>query len=82
MRPTTNRAVPSWLTGVVERVFFAVLVGLAVPGAPAAMMGWLALKLATNWNHSDRNMDVNARQHAFTALLGGRSRCCWRLLGD
>ena len=75
-----GRAVPPWLTGVVERLFFAVLVGLSVAGAPAAMMGWLALKLATNWNHSDVTV-ANARPLAFTALLGGVVSMLFALVG-
>jgi hypothetical protein len=75
-----GRSVPPWLTGVVERLFFAVLVGLSVPGAPAAMMGWLALKLATNWNHSDVTV-ANARPLAFTALLGGVVSMLFALVG-
>ena len=42
-----------WLTGAVERLAFAVFVGLELPDATTAMMAWLALKLAANWNRSD-----------------------------
>jgi hypothetical protein len=48
-----SKGIPPWLTGVVERLFFTVLIGLEVSGAPTSMVGWLALKLATNWNHPD-----------------------------
>jgi hypothetical protein len=59
------------LTGFVERLFFAVLVGASVEGYPTAMMGWLALKLATNWNHKDMEGEAGARAFALTALLAG-----------
>ena len=63
--------VPPWITGVVERAVFATLIGLGVPGAATAMMGWLALKLATNWNRKDIEGNAKARPFAFTALLAG-----------
>jgi hypothetical protein len=52
-KPTGRQEVPAWVTGATERLVFTVLVGLHPDGTPAAMMGWLALKLATNWNHPD-----------------------------
>ena len=69
-KPSYER-VPPWLTGVVERLVFCVLVGLDVPGAATAMMGWLALKLATNWNRKDMETNAKARPFALTALLAG-----------
>lgn len=75
------RGVPPWLTGVVERIFFTVLVGLEVSGAPAAMIGWLALKLATNWNHPDWKEKPNSRTFALSALLGGLISMFFALLG-
>jgi hypothetical protein len=69
-KPAYER-VPPWITGVVERLVFATLVGLNVPGAATAMMGWLALKLATNWNRKDMDENPKARPFAFTALLAG-----------
>ena len=73
--------VPPWLTGAVERLFFTVLVGLEVSGAPAAMIGWLALKLATNWNHPDWKDKPDARTFAFSALLAGLVSMLFALLG-
>jgi hypothetical protein len=60
-KPKTKR-VPPWLTGFVERFVFAVLVGLDTAGAATAMMGWLAIKLASNWNRKDME-DVAAARH-------------------
>ena len=76
-----SRGIPPWLTGVIERLFFTVLVGLAISGAPAAMIGWLALKLATNWNHPDWKDKANARTFALSALLGGLVSMFFALLG-
>lgn len=67
------RGVPGWATGVIERCFFTMLVALDAQGVPGTMMGWLAIKLATNWNHPNWNRDKPAvwRAFAFTALLAG-----------
>jgi hypothetical protein len=70
-KKSSYERVPPWVTGVVERAVFGVLVGLNVPGAATAMMGWLALKLATNWNRKDMEANAKARPFAFTALLAG-----------
>ena len=66
-----RKRVPPWLTGAIERLFFTVLVGANVDGFPTAMIGWLALKLATNWNHKDVEKETNGRAFAFSALLAG-----------
>ena len=79
--PRGSRGVPSWLTGVTERLFFTVLVGLEVSGAPTAMIGWLALKLATNWNHPDWKDKPNARSFALSALLAGLVSMLFALVG-
>ncbi len=76
-----GKGIPSWLTGAVERLFFTVLVGLQVSGAPTAMIGWLALKLATNWNHPDWKDKPNARTFALSALLAGLVSMLFALLG-
>ncbi len=78
---TDGKEVPAWLTGAVERLFFTVLVGLEVSGAPTAMIGWLALKLATNWNHPDWKDKPGARAFAFSALLAGLVSMLFALLG-
>ena len=63
--------VPPWLTGAIERGFFTTLVAFNVPGTAPAMMGWLAIKLATNWNHPDWKEKAGARTQGLLALLGG-----------
>ncbi|SRR5207302_3230067 len=63
--------VPAWLTGIVERSFFTVLVALHVQGVPTAMIGWLGIKLASNWNHPSAPKGPTTRAQAFLALLAG-----------
>src|SRR5215510_6686967 len=76
-----GKEVPPWLTGALERLFFTVLIGFEIPGVVTAMVGWLALKLATNWNHPDWKDKSDARTFAFSALLGGLVSMFFALLG-
>ena len=73
--------VPPWLTGMIERLFFSVLIGAGVSGVPTAMIGWLALKFATNWNHPGWKEVSTSRTFAFSALLGGLLSMLFRVLG-
>jgi hypothetical protein len=76
-------SIPPWLTGAVERLFFTVLIGIVglQPGFPAAMVGWLALKLATNWNYPDKQPRLQRRAYAFSALLAGLISMLFAALG-
>jgi hypothetical protein len=47
--PTKERDFPPILTGMIERLFFTFLIGFNVVGIPIAMMGWIAMKMGTNW---------------------------------
>jgi hypothetical protein len=76
-----NREVPPWLTGVVERLFFTFLVAFDQAGAPTAMVAWLAVKLATNWNHPAWKENPDVRTFAFSALLGGLVSMLFAFLG-
>jgi hypothetical protein len=75
------KAVPAVLTGLMERLFFTVLVGLDTPAVPAYMLTWLGLKMATNWNHPDWKDKPDARAYALSALLGGLVSMLFALLG-
>jgi hypothetical protein len=59
----TYRGIPSWLTGLVERLVFTLAIGptnlAEVPVTPIAMVGWLGLKLALDWT---RPVEVEGRK--------------------
>lgn len=65
------KGIPGWVTGIVERLFFTIIIGLEVSGIPTAMVAWLGLKLLTNWNHPDWKDRPGARDFALSALLAG-----------
>lgn len=60
-----------WLTGTVERLVFTIFVAAYPSAALGPMVGWLALKLATNWNHPHWKEDPQIRTWAMSALLAG-----------
>jgi len=69
------------LTGVVERLVFALFVAFDLSGAVPAMMGWLAIKLASNWNRKDIESHANTRAFTFSALLAGLISMLFAALG-
>lgn len=79
------RRVPSWVTGVVERLFFTTAVAYDLSGAAVAMIGWITLKLAINWNRafrSDQDQHSPPRvQRAFAAMLAGMASMWLAVLG-
>lgn len=79
--PKGRRRISPSLTGAIERLFFTVLIGFDMSGASAAMIAWLALKLATNWNHLDWKGNPDARTRALSALLAGLVSMLFALIG-
>jgi hypothetical protein len=45
-----QRLVPSWLMGLLERLFFTILVAFDVSALSPGIMTWLLIKMASNWN--------------------------------
>lgn len=78
---TAPRGVPPFVTGAIERLFFSVLVAFSVEGFAAAMVAWLALKLATNWNRDFWKKTSSARLYGFSALLAGLVSMLFAFLG-
>jgi hypothetical protein len=84
--PQDNRRVDPNLTGRVERLAFTAFTIVAPASTVPAMMGWIALKMAANWNKDlppcqkvgDETQGVDPRdekifrnRHAFLAVLSG-----------
>ena len=73
-KPATDgvpKRIAPWLTGIVERVAFTVFVGTGASGVLPAMFAWLAVKLATNWNHPHWKDNPDVRTWAMSAVLAG-----------
>ena len=77
------RRAPPWLTGAIERMFFTLVIAFEVPGAPAAMLIWITLKMATNWNSlfGENKDDAQKRGLAFSSLLAGLVSMTFALIG-
>ena len=70
-KPGSGRRIPGWLTGSIERLFFTVPIGANTSGVPAAMIAWLALKLAMNWNRAGVPDAPAWKAYAMSAALAG-----------
>jgi hypothetical protein len=68
----TEKRTPPPLTGLLERVFFTVAVAMNASGVLPAMMTWLVLKLAANWQYrDDTDSPVTKANRKFRAILAG-----------
>ena len=82
-----HQAVPAGLMGFIERFVFTFAVGLEVPGAFPTMIGWLAIKMASNWNREretaemDEGKKLRVIRFSMSALLGGLVSMFFALLG-
>jgi hypothetical protein len=80
-KPSRVKRVPSWLTGIVERLFFTIAVAYNVGGSITAMIGWIAVKLASRWIGPDNENGPGARFLAFSSVLGGLVSMLFALVG-
>jgi len=78
--PPSQRAVPAWLVGSIERLFFTVVVAFNISGTAVAMIGWITVKMVTNWNRPGCSGPEFAPV-ALTALLGGLVSMFFALIG-
>lgn len=79
--------VPGWLTGLVERLFFTLVVAFEMNGAVPAMIGWITLKMVSNWN-SPQGGDAKdeatwraLRNNRFSALIAGLVGVAFAMVG-
>lgn len=75
--------IPPWLTGLVERSFFVTLIANStnLDGIPEAMIGWLAIKLAINWQKLDAQKYPEAQTRGLLALLTGAISLAFAYIG-
>lgn len=75
----TSPGVPASLTGLVERLFFTVVVAFDISGTVVAMIGWIAAKMVANWSRQGTTYEF--APGALSALLGGMVSMLFALLG-
>jgi hypothetical protein len=68
----TAKKTPAWITGYLERFLFTVAVAANMAGVLPAMITWLVVKLAANWQlREDIPEQRKKANYKFSALLAG-----------
>lgn len=67
-------------TGLLERLFFTILIGAGLPDAGVAMIAWLAAKMGLNWGKYGYNSRVG-KAIAMTALESGVVSLLFAMIG-
>ena len=81
VKPEGERRVPAWLTGLIERTFFTVAVAFNMPAVAPAMIGWLAVKMASHWTRPNSEHGPDSRFLVLSALLAGLVSMFFALIG-
>lgn len=78
-------AVPGWVVGAIERLFFGTLVTFDISATAAGMVTWILVKMATDWHRilgeGKDNLAFGSRSLAFGSLLGGIVSLLFALIG-
>ena len=69
------------LQGLIERLFFTIVIAFSIPGAAVSIMAWFAVKMITNLNRGDLPPKKIARMRAFTGLQGALVSMIFALIG-
>jgi len=74
-----------WLNGLVERLFFTFVCGFDISGAASAMIGWIAIKIASNWQQKkEGESDLERRRRLsiiFSSLQGSLISMIFSIIG-
>jgi hypothetical protein len=74
--------IPSWLIGLAERTFFAILVAFNVSATAVAMIVWVVVRMLYNWNILWRQREnITIRSLALSDLLGSIVSMLFALIG-
>ena len=77
-----NLTMAAWQVGLVERIFFTVLVSLGISGIAPAMILWITVKMAYNWNILARKRGHRlVRSYMFATLLGNLCSMLFAAIG-
>jgi hypothetical protein len=81
-----DKPVQPWLTGLIERFVFFLMVAFEMPATPVTMMAWLGIKMAASWNRSvsttpDEEAETKEAQGAMAAVVLGLLSMGFALIG-
>jgi hypothetical protein len=77
----SERSVPIWLTGPMERLFFTLIVAFQLSGAAIAMVAWITIKMFTSDTKRKERHAEDAFPFQFTGLLGNLTSMLFALVG-
>lgn len=69
------------LIGILERIFFTVLVAFAVSGVATAMIVWVGAKMASGWNRIVGGGETWRRMLAFNGLMSSLISLLFAVVG-
>jgi hypothetical protein len=79
---TFSLPVPATVLGVIERIFFGALVAFDISATGAAMVTWILVKMATDWNRIlAQKGESGPRALAFTSLSASMISLFFALIG-
>lgn len=78
-QPPSYRVIPPWINGVVERLFFTVVVAFDFSAVTVGMVAWIAAKMAAHWNTKQQIENIEAIR--FSALMAGLVSMLFAVIG-
>jgi len=79
---THSLALPATVVGVIEGIFFGALVAFDISATAAAMVTWILVKMATDWNRILATTGKRGpRSLAFSSLLASMISLFFALIG-
>ncbi len=73
--------VPNFLTGIIERIFFTLLVASGTTGTGIAMIGWITVKMVHTKLVDSDSEEASPRRLKYVALLSSMVSLTFALLG-
>ena len=81
----SERHVPAWVTGPMERLFFTIVIVYDVSGAAIAMVAWITLKMLASRKYREKRAESvgigSALPFEYAGLLGNLSSMFFALVG-
>ena len=74
----TATGIPAWLVGVIERLFFTIVVAFDISSSAIAMVAWISVKMLTGWNRQGAKSTADG---ALSGLLGDVVSMLFALVG-
>ena len=83
--PPSERQVPLWITGPIERLFFTLIIAFNISGAAVAMIAWITLKMLSSRKYRENLAKLekipSALPFEYAGLIGNLSSMFFALIG-